>query len=56
MQKRQQIKKVVFTVPNELTAEEIYQVEDGVVKTASGRPQRVRKLPQHLKDSVIIID
>ena len=56
IQERQKVKKVVFTIPNKPTAKEIYKVEDGVVKTASGRPQRVRKLPQHLKDSVITID
>src|SRR6266567_4186867 len=53
MQERQKNKEVIFTIPNKLTAKEIYEVEDGVVKIASGRPQRVRKLPQHLKDSVI---
>lgn len=56
MQERQKVKKVVFTIPNKLTTKEIYKVEDGVVKIASSRPQRVRKLPQHLKDSVITID
>ena len=38
MQERQKVKKVLFTIPNKLTVKEIYKVEDGVVKTASGRP------------------
>ncbi|XTI93663.1 hypothetical protein V2W45_1433325, partial [Cenococcum geophilum] len=55
MQQRQKIKKVVFTIPKEPTIEQVRKVEDGVVKSASGRPQQVRKPPQHLKDSVIVI-
>ena len=56
MQQKQKLKKVVFTIPEEPTIEQVREVEDGVVKSASGRPQRVRKPPQHLKDSVIVIE
>lgn len=38
MQERQKVEKAVFIIPNKLTAKEIYEVEDGVVKIASGRP------------------
>ena len=56
MQQKQKLKKIIFTIPEEPTIEQVREVEDGVVKSASGRPQRVRKPPQHLKDSVIVIE
>ena len=38
MQQKQKLKKVVFTIPKEPTIEQVCEVEDGVVKLASGRP------------------
>ena len=40
----------------EASIEEECEVEDGVVKAASRRPQRIRKPPKWYSDSVIMIE
>jgi len=38
MLERQKVKQVVFTIPEEASIKEEYEVEDGVKKAASRRP------------------
>ena len=45
MQEKQKVKQVVFTIPEEASIKEEYEVEDGVVKAASSWPQRTRNPP-----------
>ena len=56
MQEKQKVKQVVFTIPEEASIEEECEVEDGVVKPASSRPQRMRNPPKWHGDSVITIE
>ena len=56
MQQMQKAKQVIFNIPEEATIEEEYEVEDGVVKPASSRPQRERRTPSRYNDSIIIIE
>ncbi|KAF2809139.1 uncharacterized protein BDZ99DRAFT_463945 [Mytilinidion resinicola] len=56
MQQRQKVKKVVFTIPEEPTVEQNCGVEDGVAKSASGRPQRLSITPKRYANSIITIE
>jgi predicted secreted protein len=56
MQEKQKVKQVVFTIPEEASIEEECEMEDGVVKVASRRPQRMRNPPKWHGDSVITIE
>ncbi|KAF2802311.1 uncharacterized protein BDZ99DRAFT_469068 [Mytilinidion resinicola] len=56
MQQRQKVKNVVFAIPKEPTVEQNCSVEDGVVKSASGRPQRLRNPPKRYDNSIITIE
>jgi hypothetical protein len=56
IQERQKVKQVVFTIPEEASIEEEYEVEDGVEKVVSRRPQRMRNPPKWHGDSVITIE
>ena len=56
MQERQKVKQVVFTILEEASIEEEYEVEDGVEKVVSRRPQRMRNPPKWHGDSVITIE
>ncbi|KAF2804281.1 uncharacterized protein BDZ99DRAFT_525876 [Mytilinidion resinicola] len=56
MQQKQKAKTVVFTIPEEPSAEQECEGEDGVVKATSGRPQRMRNPPKWHDDSVVVIE
>ena len=56
MQERQKVKQVVFTILEEASIEEEYEVEDGVKKVVSRRPQQMRNPPKWHGDSVITIE
>ncbi|KAF2802629.1 uncharacterized protein BDZ99DRAFT_503812 [Mytilinidion resinicola] len=56
IQQRQKARQVVFTIPEEPTGQQNHEVEEGVVKSTSGRPQRIRNTPKRYDDSVIMIE
>ena len=56
MQEKQKVKQVVFTIPEEASIEEECEMEDGVVKVASRRPQQMRNPPKWHSNSVITIE
>jgi len=47
---------VVFDVPNEPSIKATRAVEEGVVKSLSGRPQRQRRPPKKFNNSEIYIE
>ncbi|KAF2498951.1 hypothetical protein BU16DRAFT_536921 [Lophium mytilinum] len=56
MQQKLRTQQVVFTIPEEPTGVQNREVEEGVVKSASGRPQRTRNTPKRFHNSVIVIE
>ena len=56
MLERQKVKQVIFTIPEEASIKEEYEVEDRAEKAASRRPQRMRNPPKWHGDSVIMIE